>query len=867
MRPSASKVFDITSWLERQPGVVCGSSEADLNGAECVLYTLGPRPCRYAFDLHDVMQRLQVELERGCVFYNDKHASLFRACPVFSLKQLFANHPSHRCRVVFDVDTVGQGGLVCDPELLISLFTTWLNANVEGGDFSKAAVWVWGGQFPDKAQSFHIYFPDFVWASVQSNVYKNVSFASLDAALQPFGLKVDTSITTSGIKLFQSDKWLAKQSKWRDMAQRLVFARDLEGGELDLSVILWQELFQNCLPVVAISDQRTEVSFKPPTVTTDIERAPKRHQPRVLQPMVVVAAPAASDPIGRLMLQVPLWANCPLKRVQSGAKPLCVVPVSSHCPLKTLASDDNPAFQHSTSGKCYALIGVLGDISIRCHICPNKMDIAAPPVPAGHELERLLHERFSGEWARGPPGTVIQFAQLEPFREAKKVSHNDFIKHCTRNGEKVNGVAYPKYWLQMPDAPSFPNGFGFYPDHIVPEGFYNLYTGFDAAIERASQEFANMRGEGLLAELPNWTRMIRENICASDNVLFEYLMKWMAHTIQLPQEKPAVALVLVGKAGCGKGLTLTPCRLIHGRHGMVTDEIDSRFNGYYATAVYLHLEELKKSEKAANALKILITEKTMAVEYKGVDKGIRQVCQHVVISSNDFDSVFWQAQERRFVAFPCAGRLENWGPEVQGAIGAEVEDTRRLGALLQYWRTLDLTGWNPRVLPMSPATFKIQFESLSVYEKYVYFMLKRGGILSTEFDMPGDSKDLPRIELLLQENARVHNHEARPLAEIGFRNWHTQYCKDAVPKLLFVHGFVQMFPRQSKETQVPLWKFLHELSNGKLFTVKQIRLPGPGNLRIETVSDLASLVEWRLAFQKHRGNLDDHIWTDQGVDI
>lgn len=871
-------ILDIHTWLTKQAGVTHSATEAGLGGQSCALYSLGPHPLRYAFaDLTAVMKALQCLCEQSAGFlYDSRRAPIFRPCPVFSLKQLFVSPASspHKCRVVFDVDTSGTSQ-ICSAEQLLELFCVWLSEHVERREspivWSEQRVYVWGGRFTDKPQSFHIYFPDFVWAPTSTNLYKNVNFATLNAILFPYGLNVDPSITSSGIKLFCSDKWLQKTKEWRGEVQTLMLYR-VSGVTEDVSFLSWGDLFADCIPVVGSDFPafENEVSFVPAV----LPEPPRKRRPEVTLPHVATVAVAvtAANPISRLMEAVPEWEGAPLKKIQSGARPLCLVPHTLYCPLKTTASDDEPPFRHGTHGKAYAIVDALGGIVVRCQICPGDLTIPAPEVPAGRELEAKLHECFSGEWARGPPGFVIQRTQLTPsFRAARMVSHQHFVTHCTRNGEKVGKVPWPKYWLQMADVPEYANGFGFYPDHFVPDGFYNLYTGFDPVIEEAQKEFAHLAGEELLKHAPYWTDLVRQNICGDNPVLFEYFMKWHAHSIQRPHIKPGVAIVLIGKAGVGKGMSLTPGRLIHGRHGMQTDDIESRFNAYYANVIFLHVEELKKSLVASNALKTLITESDVTYEQKGKDRCVMRTSQHVAISSNDSDAVTWQAAERRFVAFPCTRQLANWGPEYQTQCAAELANPKAMAALKQYWTTLDIENWNPRVIPLTSANFKIQFASMSVYEKYIYFVLKRGDICSAEIDLP-DGRDLNRITSLCEENARVYRHTVRPVAELGFRNWHKEYEQDAMPKSLFLLGFVQMFPREKKDCPVPLWKFLHELNrtfpDEPLFEVKQVRVPGNGNPRVECVAWLVTLDRMREAFQAHRGNLDPEVWTAQGgIDI
>ena len=53
----------------------------------------------------------------------------------------------------------------------------------------------------------------------------------------------------------------------------------------------------------------------------------------------------------------------------------------------------------------------------------------------------------------------------------------------------------------------------------------------------------------------NWVQLrdyLRDIICAGDEACFDFLIRYMAHMIQYPEEKPGVMVVLLGGQGTGK---------------------------------------------------------------------------------------------------------------------------------------------------------------------------------------------------------------------------------------------------------------------------------------------------------------------------
>lgn len=42
-------------------------------------------------------------------------------------------------------------------------------------------------------------------------------------------------------------------------------------------------------------------------------------------------------------------------------------------------------------------------------------------------------------------------------------------------------------------------------------------------------------------------------ICDEDLTLYHYLLRYIAHMLQHPEEKPSIAIVMLSRSGCGKG--------------------------------------------------------------------------------------------------------------------------------------------------------------------------------------------------------------------------------------------------------------------------------------------------------------------------
>ena len=90
--------------------------------------------------------------------------------------------------------------------------------------------------------------------------------------------------------------------------------------------------------------------------------------------------------------------------------------------------------------------------------------------------------------------------------------------------------------------------------------------------------------------------------------LYEWLLDWMAHLFQFPQEKPGTAVVLTGGQGAGKSIVGNVLKKLLGRYHVVAEKSEhvvGRFNDHLEDCLRLQCEEAfwGGSKQAAGALK------------------------------------------------------------------------------------------------------------------------------------------------------------------------------------------------------------------------------------------------------------------------
>jgi hypothetical protein len=135
------------------------------------------------------------------------------------------------------------------------------------------------------------------------------------------------------------------------------------------------------------------------------------------------------------------------------------------------------------------------------------------------------------------------------------------------------------------------------------------------------------QGWGVEAAAGDW-RLIREHIEAvvanGDADVADYVIRWIAWSIQNPDKQAEVALVLIGAKGAGKGTLVRCLQRLFGAHAFqVTsrDEVIGKFNGHLQDCILFVADEAYwgGDKRCVGRLQGMITEPTLPIERKGID--------------------------------------------------------------------------------------------------------------------------------------------------------------------------------------------------------------------------------------------------------
>jgi hypothetical protein len=279
-------------------------------------------------------------------------------------------------------------------------------------------------------------------------------------------------------------------------------------------------------------------------------------------------------------------------------------------------------------------------------------------------------------------------------------------------------IAASVLWLRDPERRSYPDGVTFAPGGCAA-GTLNLWRGW------AVEPDANASCDLFLSH-------IRQVVCRGDAEHAAYVLGWLAHMVQRPDEKPGVGLVLKGGKGAGKDTVADyVARMIGRRHAPTVAEtahIVGQFNARLENALLLHVQEgsWAGDRKAEGVLKYLVTSDRVEIERKGIDSINLPSVLRLFISANADWVVPASPDERRWAVFEVSDARR--GDEAYfNALRAEMKADGP-AALLHFLSNYDLSGFDVRKAPDTEGLRNQKLASLRNIEAWWHATLVHGTI-------------------------------------------------------------------------------------------------------------------------------------------
>jgi hypothetical protein len=233
----------------------------------------------------------------------------------------------------------------------------------------------------------------------------------------------------------------------------------------------------------------------------------------------------------------------------------------------------------------------------------------------------------------------------------------------------------------------------------------------------------------------NWEILrdyLHDVICAGDSLCFDYLINYMAHMIQRPEEKPGVMLVLLGGQGTGKGVYFSLLKAIWPRTTLQVADIDQvigKFNAPLERNYVICMDEalFAGDRKSMDRLKSTVTESSIQIEQKyQPSRVIESVHRFFAASNHDhFGNV--ERDDRRFAFYRVSDHRQQ-DTAYFSAVAAAISDPTTLGAMVHHLLHKDITSFDIRLKPQSQELQKQKLMSLQGFERYWYEVLIIGSL-------------------------------------------------------------------------------------------------------------------------------------------
>jgi hypothetical protein len=233
-------------------------------------------------------------------------------------------------------------------------------------------------------------------------------------------------------------------------------------------------------------------------------------------------------------------------------------------------------------------------------------------------------------------------------------------------------------------------------------------------------------------------------ICDGDRKSYDYLIRFIAHALQRPWEKPGILIILLGGQGTGKGTLGRILRLIWSATYLQVHNIDAvtgNFNASLERAFMVFMDEalFAGNRKASDSLKSVVTEPVIHINEKHQPARQTRSYHRFFATTNADHFKNTERDDRRDFALRLSearkGDHEYWQ-----ALNSEI-DQGGVAAMVHDLLAMDLSGFNVRQKPDTKELLAQKLQSLDPTARWWHDCLSGG-----EVDADGNWTDFVATE-------------------------------------------------------------------------------------------------------------------------
>ena len=256
-------------------------------------------------------------------------------------------------------------------------------------------------------------------------------------------------------------------------------------------------------------------------------------------------------------------------------------------------------------------------------------------------------------------------------------------------------------------------------------------------LELPSTTLNYWRGYTLKPMFGDWKALgafILDIICDGDEQVFVYLICYLAHMLQKPEDKSGVMIVMLGGQGTGKGTFFSMLRKIWAQTALQINDVDQvlgTFNAALERNYVILMDEALFSgdKKSLEKLKSLITEPQCRIEQKYQPSRTIDSYHRFFAASNNEHFAKVDKDDRRFLFLRVSDKYQGDLKYFEG-LHKEIASGTQLAAMVHDLLGLDLTTFNVRERPKTQEHLSQKLQSLEGFDRYWHELLQ-SGILDT----------------------------------------------------------------------------------------------------------------------------------------
>jgi Domain of unknown function (DUF3854)/Family of unknown function (DUF5906) len=150
-------------------------------------------------------------------------------------------------------------------------------------------------------------------------------------------------------------------------------------------------------------------------------------------------------------------------------------------------------------------------------------------------------------------------------------------------------------------------------------------------------------------------KLLCRQLCGTESnweMLSQYLIEWLAHTVRNPERKTCVGILLFGGTGTGKSTFAKIARKLHGRNGgtMGQNELEGSFNASVLRKTMIEaIEVTARTKKESDKIKSWIDSPLLAINQKNERVIDEENYTNFIFSTNEESGHRTSADDRRML--------------------------------------------------------------------------------------------------------------------------------------------------------------------------------------------------------------------------